>query len=123
MKYGLWEIRTTEHMDNQLREFCSKCLRGISYRRSDLITQHPLQYDSRIKNVELRTKHCVPQIYSQIHREVKYVIYRWRTTMSMASLNNNKSEFRNELRIWEYDWGGAGGKMQEIITKVGNKMI
>ena len=96
LKYGLSTLRTTETMDRKLQQFKSRCLREITYPNSQT-------HEEQENNEALRKKYCVPTFYSQLHSGKIKDIYRWKTTLAPAYLNNQQ-EMENELRIWEYNW-------------------
>ena len=70
------------------------------------------QYVNRLTNQENRTKYCLATVHSQLQKEKICDIYRWRTTLSPAYLNNAQ-EMETEMRLFEYNWY----RMKEIMIK------
>ena len=71
-----------------------------------------INYADRLTNQQNRAKNCIPTIHSQLQKEKICDIYRWRTTLAPAYLNN-KQEMETELRVWEYNWY----RMKNIMIK------
>ena len=71
-------------------------------------------YEWRDTNETNRTKYCQPANNTLPVAQRKICdIYRWKTTMSPAYLNNQQ-EMENELRLWEYSWYRMGNIMKTM---------
>ena len=90
--------------------FASKCLRDIVIGKTSNESE-----ETRITNYEIRRNNNIPTICSQLQRE-NYVIYRWKTSLSPAYLNN-KDECDGMISIWEIMWT----RMQNIMRKIKDK--
>ena len=109
MKYSLTTLRTTEYVDRKIQQFTSRCVDEIIYPRQN---QENREYLGRPTNRANRTRYCIPTVHSQLQKERICDIYRWRTTLSPAYLNN-RQEMETEMRIFEYNWY----RMKKIMIK------
>ena len=92
-----------------MQKFASKCLReiiitGKRYREND---------ERNITNYNIRRDSNVPTICSQLQRGKLCDIYRWKTSMSPAYLNN-KDECDGVINIWKIMWI----RMQNVMSKI-----
>ena len=111
LKYGLTTLRSTEMMDRKIQQFTSRCMNEIIYAAEKEKDENE-NYQTRDTNEYNRTKYCLPTIHSQLQKEKVCDIYRWKTTLSPAYLNN-KQDMENEMRLWEFNWY----RMKDIMTK------
>ena len=96
MKYSLTTLRTTGYIHSEIQKFTSRRMNEIIYPRQNNEGQ---EYVGRPTNQENRTRYCLPTIHSQLQKEKICDIYRWRTTLSPAYLNNTQ-EIETERGFW-----------------------
>ena len=101
LKYSMAAIDKTQHLDEEMPKFSSKCLRAIIMGKYD-----DGNNENKISNYNDRKNSNVPTIHSQLIRDNICDIYRWKTSLSPAYINNIE-KCDNVINTWEIMWGGG----------------
>ena len=109
MKYSMTTIIKTQAQDENMQKFASKCLRQIVIGKFDNGNE-PI-----ISNYNIRKNNNIPTIHSQLMRDKLCDIYRWKTSLSPAYLNN-MDECESLISRWTILWE----RMKQILIKKHN---
>ena len=138
LTYSLTTTKQTTMMETKLQTFVSKCLRSIKDKEEEDGTQGTIErkeeqqsnkkkkqknennkVEERKNNIEYRRETKTPTIMSYIEKAKICEIYRGKTTISAAYLNE-KQEGELEISYWKQKWEIAkrntGNKKQEWNT-------
>ena len=98
-----------------MQSFASKCIRNIVIGPNE---NNDIDARNRKSNREIRKENRVATTFSQKLRDMLCDIYRWKTSLSPAYLNNiNKCELH--INRWVEMWK----RMKNILSKIENEEI